>query len=114
AAVIETNAHASLAITKASELGPGTLTCWLAGGREAPVDRVAMDETNDVALVRIHATDLVPVRWNTADLSVGQWVVTPGIEKTPHAVGVLSAPARRIPPERVYLGIVLDLRSSSA
>jgi serine protease Do len=114
AAVIQTNARASLAITKASELRPGTLTSWLAGGREVPADRVAVDETHDVALIRIHANDLVPIKWSAAGLSVGQWVVTPGIEATPHAVGVLSAPARRIPPERVFLGIILDMRSPSA
>jgi serine protease Do len=114
AAVIETNSSEGLALTKASELRPGALTCWLASGKEVPVERVAIDETNDVALIRIQAADLRPIAWNTADPAVGQWVITPGIEESPHAAGVLSVRARRIPPERVYLGIVLDMRSSAA
>jgi len=104
-AVVDTD---GLVLTKASELKPGKLTCWLAIEKEVNAELLCIDDEEDVALVRVHAQDLKPIRWATEEVSVGQWVVTPGIAETPHAVGIVSALPRRIRPARAFLGVKLD------
>lgn len=103
-----------MALTKASQLREGRLTCWLPGGREVEADRVAVDQDNDVALVRVRADGIVPVRWAADDAVVGQWAITPGIESRPHAVGIVSVAPRRIAPRRAFIGVELDLRAPVA
>ncbi len=103
-----------LALTKASQLTDGHLTAWIAGGREVAVRRLAVDDDADLALVKIDASGLRPVRWADDNAFVGEWAITPGIEGVPQAVGIVSVPARRIPPRRAYIGIQLDSRASAA
>ncbi len=107
--VVGTN---GLALTKASELKPGRLTCWLAGGREVPAERLGVDEDDDLALVRVQATDLKPITWATENTVVGQWAVTPGIEETPFAVGIISALPRQIRFPRALIGVQFDFATS--
>src|SRR5881394_2999466 len=109
-AVVDTN---GLTFTKASEMKQGKLTCWLATEKEVHAELVAIDEDEDVALVRVHAEGLKPIRWSTNDASVGQWAITPGIIDTPHAVGIVSALPRRIRPERAFVGVSFDIESSA-
>jgi serine protease Do len=104
-AVVDTN---GLVLTKASELKPGKLTCWLAIEKEVDAELLSIDDEEDVALVRVDAQDLKPIRWATGEVSVGQWVITPGIAKTPHAVGIVSALPRKIRPARAFMGVQLD------
>lgn len=101
-----------LAITKASELKPGKLTCWLAGGKEVDCELIVSDEEHDLALLRVHSSELKPIVWAEGDATVGQWAVTPGIEEAPHAVGIVSTRPRRIRFPRAYLGIQFDMESS--
>ncbi len=96
-----------LIITKASELKDGKLTCKLANHTEIDAELVARDDDNDVALVKVKATSLTPIRWVSEEASVGQWVVTPGTEKTPEAVGIVSVPPRKILPKRALIGVLL-------
>lgn len=103
-----------VAVTKASELRDGTLTAWLPGGREVPVERLGLDKASDLALVRIAATNLVPVRWAEGDVRIGQWTVTTGIEEWPHAVGIVSVGPRRIRPARAFIGVRLDFEAPAA
>jgi len=103
--VVDTN---GLVLTKASELKKGKLTCWLADEKEVPAEILATDEDEDVALVRVHAQGLKPVRWDTDPVSEGQWAITPGIAATPQAVGIVSALPRRIRPPRALLGVEFD------
>lgn len=103
--VIDRQGHA---LTKASELKDGRLTAWLAGGREVAAELLAVDSENDLALVKVHAQGLRPVRWATNDVVVGQWAITPGIEELPHAVGMISVPPRPIRHPRAFLGVQLD------
>lgn len=110
-AVINSN---GMVITKASEIKSGKLTCKLADGRELAADVAGVDDDNDVALVKIKATGLKPIDWTFTDPGVGQWAVTPGIEISPEAVGVVSVPPRKIFPKRAYIGVVLDFNSPSA
>jgi serine protease Do len=105
-AVIDAN---GLAITKASELKPGLLSCWLASGKEVEAQVVSVDEEYDLALVRLQAAGLKPVVWDDSAPVIGQWAITPGIVSTPHAVGVISAATRRIRHPRAYIGIQFDV-----
>jgi serine protease Do len=107
--VVDTN---GLALTKASELKKGKLTCWLASDKEVAAEVLATDEDEDVALVRVHAQDLKPVRWDTQAVSEGQWAITPGIAESPHAVGIISALPRRIRGPRALIGVQFDFGSS--
>ena len=108
--VVDTN---GLALTKASELKKGKLTCWLAVEKEVPAEVIATDEDEDVALVQVHAHGLKPVRWDTDPVSEGQWAITPGIAATPHAVGIISALPRRIRPPRAYIGVQFEFAGST-
>lgn len=103
--VVDTN---GLVLTKASELKRGKLTCWLATEQEAGAVVLATDEAEDLALVRVEARGLKPVSWAGRPAAVGQWVVTPGIAETPHAVGIVSAVPRRIRYQRALMGVQLD------
>ena len=101
-AIIDTN---GLALTKASELSAGKLTCWLATGEEVPAQILAVDEEDDVALVRVKAGGLKPVQWSTDQYMEGQWVITPCLADTPLAVGIISAQPHRIAPQLVLIGV---------
>ncbi len=103
--VMDTN---GLVLTKATEIKPGKLTCWLATEKEVNAEVVATDEDEDLALVRVHARGLKPVQWATGEVSVGQWAITPGIAETPQAIGIISALPRRIRPQRAFIGIQFE------
>ena len=102
-AVVDTN---GLALTKASELGAGKLTCWLATGQEVEAQLLAFDDEDDVALVRVKAKGLKPIQWATNQIVEGQWAITPGLAETPQAVGIISTLPHRIRPQRAYIGVV--------
>jgi len=108
--VVDTN---GLTLTKASEIKPGKLTCWLAGGRQVAAELIGVDEEDDVALVRIQAQGLKPIAWAAGEVSIGQWAITPGIEGVPHAVGIVSALPRRIRPQRAFIGVQFDFNTST-
>ena len=108
--IVDTN---GLALTKASELKKGKLTCWLATDKEVDAEVLGTDEEEDVALVRVHAAGLKPIQWAVGDVSIGQWAITPGIAATPHAVGIISALPRRIRPARALIGVQFDMRASA-
>ncbi len=103
-----------LALTKASEVRKGKLTCWIAGGKEVQAQLLAVDEESDVALVKVHATGLKPIQWAVGEATVGQWAVTPGIEQTPQAVGIISVPLRKILHKRALIGVQLDFNAPTA
>ncbi len=106
--VVDTN---GLVLTKASEIKPGKLTCWLASDREVSAEILGIDEDEDVALVRVHDNGLKPIVWTTNSVAIGQWAITPGIADTPHALGIISALPRRILPQRALIGVLFDLNS---
>jgi serine protease Do len=104
-AVVDSN---GLALTKASELNAGKLTCWLATGEEVQAQLLAVDEEDDVALVRVKAQGLKPIQWATNQLVEGQWVITPCLAETPLAVGIISTLTHRIRPQRALIGVSFD------
>jgi serine protease Do len=105
-AVVNTN---GLALTKASELSAGKLTCWLATGEEVEAQLLAVDEDDDVALVRVKANGLKPIQWATEPVVEGQWVITPCLADTPLAVGIISTLPHRIRPQRAFIGVTFDV-----
>ena len=102
-----------LALTKASELKKGKLTCWLANDKEVDAELISTDKEDDVALIRVKSPGLKPIQWELNEVQVGQWAITPGIARTPHAVGIISAFPRRIRPQRAFIGIEFDITSSA-
>ncbi|HEY7309013.1 MAG TPA: PDZ domain-containing protein [Gemmataceae bacterium] len=94
-------------LTKASEL-KGEIVCQLHDGRELPARIVGVSEPYDLAMLKVKVKDLKPIEWrdSTAD-AVGSWLATPGMERDPVAVGVLSVATRKIS------GNELGRRSSS-
>lgn len=103
-----------LIITKASELKPGELLCRLSSGREVKARVVATDDDNDVALLKAEISGLKPVEWRNGTPAVGQWVVTPGINEKPEAIGILSVPERKIPHARALIGVEPDFAAAGA
>jgi serine protease Do len=101
-----------LALTKASELQKGKLTCWLASDMQVDAEVIGIDEQEDVALVRVKASGLKPIEWAAERASVGQWAITPGIGPTPHAVGIISALPRRVRLQHAVMGVVFDASTS--
>lgn len=107
--------HGGLVLTKASELnppapddgppaGPGTLTALLRGGQRVAVERLAASRRHDLALLRIEAEGLEPVTWaEPAAHPIGRWLVAPGLDVLPEAIGIYSAAPREI--TGVRLGI---------
>jgi serine protease Do len=101
-------------VTKASELR-GKVVCRIVG-REFPATLVKSNSEQDLALLKVNATDLVPITWAEGDAPVlGSWLLTPAPDRDVLALGVVSIPARSIPDapkillrNRAVVGVVLD------
>lgn len=94
-----------LVATKASELIAGKLTARLADGRVVDARILAVDEDNDLALVKIEAKALTAIHWNAGETAPGEWVATQGLETIPDAVGIISGMPRKILPPRALIGV---------
>lgn len=102
-------------LTKASELPEGSLTCVLPDGRTVRAERVAVDTTYDLALLRVKGQRLAPIVF--ADKTVaGSWAVSPAAGGTVAAVGVVGVAdmpvnGRGISPKatsKAYMGVRLE------
>ena len=101
-------------VTKASEL-KGKLECQLQDGRRVSADIVGKDAGLDLALLKIDATKLHTVNWaDTSDAAVGSWLITPGLEVDPVAIGVVSVGARKISAPSGAMGVQLDQKDDVA
>jgi serine protease Do len=88
-------------LTKASELKPGKLTVKDYDGRVLDAAPVAANDTHDLAMLKVKATDLPAVSWSPSLAApVGNWVASAGPGDEPVAVGVVSVATRTIPPSR--------------
>jgi serine protease Do len=95
-------------LTKASELD-GRLQCYFNNGHRFDAELVSVHKESDLALLRVDAAGLPPVTWSKGrEPAIGSWIVSSGLEETPTAIGIVSAPARTIPKPRAVLGIHLD------
>lgn len=98
-------------LTKSSECAAGELQCRLADGSLHSAVLVGRHEGADLALLKIDASGLTPIEWETdTDPAIGSWVVTPGPGAIPEAVGVVGVGRREIRLERVrgVLGIGME------
>ncbi len=102
-------------LTKFSEL-KGDLKVKLKDGREFPATLVGV-HPDDLAMLKIDASALPVVEWrNSLEDAVGSWVITPGLERQPIAIGVISVLSRDLPPSPAfapnpnsgYMGIVMS------
>lgn len=95
-------------LTKASELR-GKLECQLIDGRRADATIIGVDRKLDVAMLKVDWKDLPTVDWgDETSVDRGSWLVTPGLEKDPIGVGVVSATSRMIPRANGALGIQMQ------
>src|ERR1043166_1701653 len=97
-----------LVLTKASEIKKGELTCWLASEQKVSARLLATDESEDLALLRVQAKGLKPMPWGDDNVLIGQWAITPGVARTPQAVGIVSALPHRVRPPRAFIGVIFD------
>jgi serine protease Do len=95
-------------ITKATPLC-GRLTVILADGRKLDAETVAESGEYDVALLKVDAKNLPALDLSETEApEVGSWVASVGRSRDPLAVGVVSVPPRKIPPQAGILGVQLD------
>jgi serine protease Do len=105
-------------LTKASEL-KDDFYC-VVGDREFDAKVVARRDDFDLALLKVDAKDLTPVKWaSQTDPSTGTLLVTPNPDGKPLALGIVSNDTRKILRNRTsankaVLGISLDLTSEVA
>jgi serine protease Do len=96
--VVQADGHI---LTKASELKPGKLTVKDYDGREFEATRLGTNDTYDLAMLKIKASDLPAVAWSpSVSAPVGNWVASAGPTDEPVAVGVVSVAARTLPPQQ--------------
>jgi len=107
-------------ITKSSQLSADAAPSVIfKDGRTLPAKVVGADQKYDLAMLKVQATDLVPVRWGASkSATVGELLASPGTGNEPVAVGVLSVAARSVrtrefPPSQPpansgFLGVSLE------
>lgn len=95
-------------LSKASQLtGAESITAVLVSGREVKAKIVAMDRTNDLAMLKVEADGLQAVKLVDDEPEMGRWVACVDMGTSPNAVGIISAQPRRIAPPQLVLGVVL-------
>jgi serine protease Do len=65
-------------------------------GKILPAKILHKLEQYDLALIKVDAKDLKPVKFKTDDIGVGTMLVAAGIDENPVSVGVLSVPVRNM------------------
>lgn len=92
-------------LTKASEL-KGKLECQLIDGRRSEAKLVGIERKLDVAMLKVDWKELQPVDWgDEQSVDRGSWIITPGLDKSPIGIGVVSATSREIKRANGALGI---------
>ncbi len=97
-------------VTKASEFEDGKpFEVEISNGDRVEAKIIDSDRKEDLALVKIPAGKVTPVKWGeTKKLFQGQWVAAPSRRAKKLAAGVVSAKRRDIPRRGGVLGILLD------
>lgn len=104
-------------LSKGSDLQGQELRCRLPDGRELAAKLQSYDQDTDLALLRVAADGLTPLKWRTAaDPAVGEWLASVGQDQRPRGVGIVSVDRRSIPAQRIsgVLGVRLDNNSDRA
>jgi len=95
-------------LTKASRLA-GDLVVQLRDGRELPAELVGVDDQFDLAMLKVDDARLPTVALHDENEPViGRWVATPGPQRDPVAVGVVSVGPREIAKKSGVLGVMLE------
>lgn len=92
-------------LTKASELS-GRITCQIRG-RDLEAQLINTAHEYDLAMLKVDASNLIPVRLSESATTVGRWVASAGSGGMPVGVGVISVGPRRIASRDVMLGVSL-------
>src|SRR5262245_56152513 len=77
-------------ITKASELTAGKITVKFKNGKTLAAKQTGVAYAHDIAMLKVEADDLTPVKFSDKKVEVGDWVATPSNSDVPVAVGVMS------------------------
>jgi len=102
-------------VTKASELANrDKIVCVLSYGRELDARLVGADAASDVAVLRVEASDLKAVEFQSATLRPGMWLASPSNSSDRLAVGVVSVAERLIARSPGVLGVLIDDREAGA
>lgn len=102
-------------LTKASEL-KDDFYCVI-DGQEFDAKLIAKRDDYDLALIKVNANNLMPVKWaSQTDPTTGTLLITPNFEGKPLALGIVSNDTRKIARNRpttnkAVLGILLDATS---
>ena len=99
-----------LIVSKASEIDPIRTLSVQRGKDKFPVKPVGWSEAHDLVLLQATGSGWSVAAWNDGtDPAMGQFVITPGIDKLPLAVGVVSVARRAIEKDPIHgvLGIKL-------
>src|SRR5687768_9259102 len=94
-------------LTKASELD-GKIVCKFGGEKRYEARLIGVHDDTDLALLKIDADNLVPVRWSTQSApAVGSLLATAGVANNALAIGVVSVAPRKIPAPSGVLGVAV-------
>ena len=97
-------------LTKASELR-GNISCKLYDGRTLSATIHGINNETDLAMLKVESGNLQTVTWSPTNVpQVGSWLITPGLDKDPVAIGVVSVRPREIKPAKGFFGVQLDLK----
>ncbi len=99
-------------LTKASEL-TGKIVCRLPNEQSYDARLLGIHDDTDLALLKIDAKSLVPVRWARDESpAVGSFLATAGASGEPLAIGVVSVAPRPIAAQSGVLGIAVGQADS--
>jgi serine protease Do len=96
-----------LIVTKASEVQDRKkIRCRLADGNSYSAKVFKTDEENDIALLKIAATNLPVIRWSDSQPLLGSFLITPDANGRALAIGSYSVRSRStIEGEQPFLGV---------
>jgi serine protease Do len=93
-------------LTKAHDLD-GKMTCTLNDGQTLDARLVGVQETHDLAMLKVPARLLhVAKLSDSKHVVAGSWVASAGLDKDPVAVGIVGVATRKV--REAYLGVQID------
>ncbi len=96
-----------LIVSKASEIDPIRVITVQRGKEKLPARPVGWSETHDLVVLQATGSGWSVAPWsNGVDPAIGQFVITPGPEKLPLAVGVVSVARRGIEKDPNHHGVL--------
>ena len=106
-------------LTVGASVAEGKVVCRI-GDKAHEASIIGRDEVHNLALLQV-AADLQPLTWSDVTPSVGAWLVSPGVQPYPLAVGIVSVPGRNIPQADAeplqshgFLGVELHTQAKDA